>query len=329
MPIDWKPFVELVNKHHNFLLTTHVRPDADGLGSKLALADTLQRMGKTVQMVIASVMPPRYYFMDLQQRIQRFQPPGEEFDQAEVIVVLDTGTWKQLGNFGDYIKGSQAQKVVIDHHQSQEDLGGLALVDTSAEATGRLVYELITALEQPISEPAANFLFSALATDTGWFRHSNTTADTFGLALTLMNAGAQPTALYEHLYEQNSLPRLMLTGLVLQRIRVLDDGLIAYTEVKREDYKKTGAVPQDTEDLINFCRSLIGVEVAMMFMEQPEGGVKVSFRSRSHANVATVAEQFGGGGHKKASGAIIADPLETSREAVIEAVRKELANSVP
>src|SRR5690242_10438624 len=104
MPIEWSPFVDLVHKHRHFLLTTHVRPDPDGLGSQLGLADVLEGMGKTVQMVIASDWPPRYNFLDPQRRITRFAPPGHAYKQTEVIVVLDTGTWNQLGNFGEYMK---------------------------------------------------------------------------------------------------------------------------------------------------------------------------------------------------------------------------------
>src|SRR4051794_29122016 len=150
MPIDWSPFVELVQRHQRFLLTTHVRPDPDGLGSQLALADVLEGMGKHVDLVIASDWPPRYNFMDPGRRIQRLTPPGEAYRAAEVICVLDTGTWNQLGDFGPFLKASAAAKVVIDHHLSQDDLGALRLLDTTAEATGRLVWEAVRALGRPL-----------------------------------------------------------------------------------------------------------------------------------------------------------------------------------
>jgi phosphoesterase RecJ-like protein len=323
MPVDWKPLVELVQQHQNFLLTTHVRPDADGLGSMLALAEALESQGKSVQMVISSTWPPRYNFLDPQRRIQRFTSPGDEHRQAQVIIVLDTGTWGQLGDFGAFVRSFPGPKVVIDHHVSQDDLGGLALVDTSAEATGRLVYEAIEALRWSLPATAAQMLFAALATDTGWFRHNNTTAATFGLAEKLMQAGARPTPLYEQLFEQSTLPRMRLTAVVLERLQVVANNRVAYTEVQRDDYARTGAVPQDTEDLINYCRSLAGVEVAIFFMEQPAGGVKVSFRSRA-VNVAAVAEQFGGGGHRLASGAILHASLEEARSRVLQAVTAAL-----
>src|SRR5205807_19592 len=141
---------------------------------------------------------------------------------------------------------SKAAKVVIDHHVTQDDLGAVALIDTSAEATGRLVYEAVQALGQPLSKRAASCLFAAVATDTGWFRHKNTMPATFALADKLQQAGADPNYLYDAIYEQNTAARLNLLGLVLQRIRVIENGKVALTEVLCEDYTKTVAIPQDT-----------------------------------------------------------------------------------
>jgi phosphoesterase RecJ-like protein len=210
--------------------------------------------------------------------------------------------------------------VVIDHHQTQDDLGALRLVDVTAEATGRLISEAIQALGVPLPEAAASALFVALAMDTGWFRHSNATAKTFALAEKLVAAGARPELLYEKLFEENSLSRLRLTGLVLERLEVTAGGRIAHTEIHRSDYQTTGATPQDTEDLVNYARSVAGVEVGLLFLEQPRGGVKVSFRSRARIDVARLAEQFGGGGHRLASGAILDLPLQEARARVLQAV---------
>jgi phosphoesterase RecJ-like protein len=290
----------------------------------LALAEVLEGLGKQVQMLIASRWPPRYNFLDPERRIENFTPPGDTWRGAQVVIVLDTGTWGQLGDFGPFLRELPAAKMVIDHHVSQDDLGGVALVDTSAEATGRLVYEAIGALGVPVLPRVAHNLFAAVATDTGWFRHSNTSAATFALAEKLVQAGAQPTILYEHLYEQSTLPRLKLTGLVLERLQVTADGLVAYTEVRRPDYAATGALPSDTEDLINYCRSLAGVEVGLFFMEQPAGGVKVSFRSRNFVDVAAVAGQFGGGGHHRAAGAILQTTLAEAQARVLAAVKQAL-----
>src|SRR5207302_831385 len=130
MPLDWSPFVDIARRHQRFLLTTHVRPDGDGLGSMLALAETLEARGKQTRLVVASAIPARYNFLDAEQKVQRFQLPGEECRQADVAVVLDTGTWNQLGDFGTFLRQLTVPKVVIDHHQTQDDLGAVRLVDT-------------------------------------------------------------------------------------------------------------------------------------------------------------------------------------------------------
>lgn len=322
--VDWSGFVKMVEQHQRFVLTTHVRPDADGLGSKLALAEALETLGKEVRMVIASSWPPRYDFLDPAKRIERFNPPGDAWQDCDAVIVLDTGTWNQLGDFGPFLKSVPAAKAVIDHHVSHDDLGATRFVDTTAEATGRLVFEAIGALGTPLTPGSASMLFVALATDTGWFRHSNTTPATFALAEKLVLAGARPTQLYEQLYETNTLPRLRLHGLALERLQVTENGKVAYTEVHRDDYQVTGAAPPDTEDLVNYTRSLAGVEVGLFFVEQLAGGVKVSFRARGAVDVARVAESFGGGGHRLASGAIINAGLDEARERVLQAVRKAL-----
>jgi phosphoesterase RecJ-like protein len=324
MPIQWAPFVELVRRHQRFLLTTHVRPDGDGLGSMVALAETLEQQGKQVRSVVASVLPARYDFLNADGRIERFQPPGQPWQDSEAIVVLDTGTWNQLGDFGPFMAGLDRPKVVIDHHRTQDDLKALQLVDTSAEATGRLAYEAIAALGGRPSPRAADALFAAVAMDTGWFRHSNTTPATFALAADLVLLGARPEALYELLFERNTLGRLKLMGLALDRLRVECEGRVAHTEIRRADYAATGALPQDTEDLVNFTRSVAGVQVGLFFVEQPKGGIKVSFRAREPVDVSKVAESFGGGGHKLASGATVPEPLEDAKKRVLAAIRAVL-----
>ena len=328
MPLDWSPLVDLVRRHESFLLMTHIRPDADGMGSQLALADALTALGKRPRVVVASNIPPRYDFLDPGGTIiERYRPANTTFKDADVSIILDTGTWNQIGDYGDFLKTFEKPKVVIDHHQTQDDLGGTAFVDTSAEACGRLTYELIRALDAPISPAAANHLFMALATDTGWFRHPNATAQTFRLAAELVALGAEPSPLYEKLYEDAPLARLRLSGKSLERLQTRANGQVAFTEVYMTDYAATGAVPGDTEDLINQPRSVAGVEVAVIFIEQPEGGTKISFRARSRVDVAALAQQFGGGGHRLAAGARSNGPLPAVRDEVLAAIDAALASS--
>jgi phosphoesterase RecJ-like protein len=317
MPLDWSPLVAWLRRHERPLLMTHIRPDADGLGSQLALHDALTAIGRQPRVAIASKLLPRYAFLDPQRRlIEDFRP--ESFSDRDCVLILDTGTWNQLGEFGKWLQASALPRAVVDHHRTQDDLGGLRFVDTTAEATGRLAYEIITALGVPLSRTAAQHLFMAVATDTGWFRHANTTPATFALCGELVARGANPTVLYEQLYESATLARLKLTAIALERLQLVAQGKIAYTEIRLADYAATGAVPGDTEDLINYPRGVEGVEIALVFIEQPDGGTKVSFRSRS-VDVSQLAERLGGGGHKLASGARVMQALDQVRLDVLNA----------
>jgi phosphoesterase RecJ-like protein len=320
MPLDWAPFVDLVRRHRRFLLTTHVRPDPDGLGSMLALADVLEGLGKEVQLVIASLYPPRYEFMDPRRRVRRFEAPlAHSLGTVDAVVILDTGTWNQLGDLGPFLRQLPVPKAVLDHHPTQDDLGATRFVDTTAEATGRLVWEVARALSAPVPPETAQQLFLALATDTGWFRHPNTTPATFALAGELVALGARPTEGFDQIYEQNTAARLKLIGVALGRLQVGHGGRVAWMEVRRDDYAATGAIPQDTEEFINYPRSIRGVEVGLLFLEQPRGGIKVSFRARA-LDVGRVAEGFGGGGHRLAAGATLETSLDDARARVLAAV---------
>jgi phosphoesterase RecJ-like protein len=317
MPLDWSPFVEFVRRHERFFLTTHVRPDGDGIGSMLALGEALEQLGKRVRRVIPSRLPPRYEFMDPGRSIEVFGGPGVH--DCDALVVLDTGTWNQLADVAGYVRESRAEKLVIDHHRTQDDLGATAIVDVTAAATGQMACEAIAALGVPLTPTMATNLFVALAWDTGWFRHPNASEAIYEKAGRLLGGGANPTIIHEELYDRKSLEALKLQGRVLERVQTRAGGTIAFSYVLFADYAETGAIPLDTEDLINFPRSIAGVEVALMFMEQRDGTIKVSFRSR-RADVGRLAEQFAGGGHRLAAGATLPGPLEQARERVLAAV---------
>lgn len=324
MPLDWTPFVNFVRPHSRFLLLTHVRPDGDALGSQLAMANLLEQLGKQARVVIGSRFPDRYGFMDPAKRIERYTSQSDCYSWADAIVVLDTGTWNQLGECGPPMQQKQVPKFVIDHHLTQDDLGATRHVDIQSEATGRLVYEAFEAHGKMPPADAATAMFIAVAMDTGWFRHSNMRADTFALAEKLMLAGAKPEWIFEQLYERNSLGRMRLNGRVFERMTLELNNRVCCTEVYLKDYPETGSVPADTEDFVQYTRAIADVEVGLMFIEQVDGRVKVSFRSRETVNVADVAKGFGGGGHARAAGATVAGPIAAARKVVLAAVAAAL-----
>lgn len=322
-PIAWPRFVEIVRSHQRFLLVCHIRPDCDALGSEMAMMAILESLGKDVLAVNDFAVPPTISFIDPRGKAKQLGTDirAEELADREVIIVLDTTAWIQLGKMADFIRQSKALKAVLDHHVSADDLGAELFKNTSAEATGRLVIEAADALGVPLTAAIAEPAFAALATDTGWFRFSSTTADTLRLAGRLVDAGAKPDLLYKHLYEHDSLARLKLIGRTLGRAKTELDGRLIHTWIERADFEATGALPSDTEDLINMTLTVSGTEVAIILVEQSNGQFKLSLRSRSNVDCSRLSEMFQGGGHKKAAGATLAGPLEVAQSRVLEAVR--------
>ncbi len=326
MAIDWTPFRELVDRSKRFVLTSHVRPDADALGSELGLAALLEELGKTVRIVNPSAAPEHLDFLDPTGRVLKFGQDADAtlVEDTDVHVILDTSAWTQLGEMAKVIRRTAATKVVIDHHVSSDDLGATEFKDTKAEATGTLIVRLADAFGMPVPAAAATPLFCAIATDTGWFRFPSTTSETLRIAARLIELGVQPHAVFQTLYERRSLARVRLAGRVLSRVEVVCGGKLAYTFISADDFKQTGAKPSDTEDLVNECLMIEGTRAAFIAIEQFNRTIKVSFRSRADLNVAAVAETFGGGGHKQAAGAVLSVPLPSAVSSVLAAMSAAL-----
>lgn len=322
MRVDWPRFVRLIRSKDHILLATHVRPDCDAVGSELAMLEVLTRLGKTVGTANPFELPPGLGFLDPGGRLRPLgEVPPEELDRAELLLVLDTTAWAQLGEVGELIRTTRATVAVVDHHVSGDDLGAELFKDTTAEATGRLVYEAARQLGVEVTPQIAVPLFAALATDTGWYRFSSTTGETFELAARLARAGARPDTIYEKLYETETLARLNLTGRVLAKARTELDGRLIHTWIGLEDFRVSGALPSDSEDLINMTLAVGGTQVAVILVERPGGKFKISFRSRCDLDCSELAGRFGGGGHKKAAGATVDGPREAAQAKILDAVR--------
>jgi len=329
MSIDWTPLSSLIATYDKFVVTTHVRPDGDALGSEVGMVGLLRHKGKDVRAVNSSRTPPRYDFLDpngiLFEHFGTTTKPEDLLDR-QVLVILDLSSWGQLGEMAEWVRSFPGPRVVIDHHVSQDDLGAIYLKDTSAEATGTLVTRAAHALKVEITPEMATGLFTAIAMDTGWFHHPNTTPQTLRTAAELFEAGAKIDEIYRLLSERNTLGRLKMMGETLSSLETDLGGRISYATVTRDDFERTGAIPPDTEDLVDFTVSLRGVDVGLLFIEQPRGGIKLSIRSRNGLDCAKLASLYGGGGHKAAAGATLADPLTEAVPQVLQSVRAALGH---
>lgn len=325
MPIDWRPFVKSVDAAQSFVLTSHMRPDCDAIGSELGLALALRSLGKDVRIVNGDAVPPHIGFIDPLGDVRVLGHDVAADDLAcDILVVLDTSAWGQLGPMAEVVRHTAARRIVIDHHVSEDDLGATMFKDTTAESTGRLVLQAVDALGVAVSAEIAAALFAAIATDTGWFRFSSVNEATFAAVARLVAAGAQPHVVFAALYEQNSLGRLRLQGRILTNVASHLGGRLLSTAITRADLQAVGAEPTDTEDVINRLLGVAGVEAALLFLELGPGETKVSLRSRSGVDVRAIAERFGGGGHRAAAGVRFPGPLAEAEPAVLHAVRSAM-----
>ena len=326
MSIHWQPLCELIEQTNSFVLTSHCRADCDAVGSELALAQMLQLLGKEVVICNGDPVPEHIRFIDPGEQVrvlgQSIKPT--QLWKKDVLIVVDTSAWVQLGPMAEVVKAFPGERVIIDHHVSQDDLGATEFKDENAEATGRLILELAEALGVRITPEIAMPLFAAIATDTGWFRFSSVKEETFLALARLMEAGADPPGIFSALYEQHSLARLHLRGRIFDHVVSDVDGRLMSTHVTQQDFSETGANTTDTEDAINALHTVAGSEIAVLFVELDANITKVSLRSRTEFDVQQIAAQFGGGGHKKASGVTFSGAIEQAQEEVLDAIRAAL-----
>ena len=322
MRLDWASLLDILRRSERVVLTSHVRPDCDALGSELGLAGILEALGKDVRIVNAQATPPNLKWIDPQRRIESLAEKVKPADLADrdLVIVLDTSAWAQLGAMAEVVKASRDRVLVVDHHVSEDDLSDRWFKDTSAEATARIVYEIGLRLRVPLTERIAAPLYAGLSTDTGGFRFPSVSGESFRIAARLVDAGASPTAIYRELFEQDSLARLHLVGRTLAGATTTRDGKVITSQVTQRDIKEAGAMPSDTEDLINLTLAVKGTELAAILIEQPDGRIKTSFRSRGPVDCNALAARFGGGGHKAAAGAILPGPFADAKAKVDAAV---------
>ena len=327
MRLDWASLLEILRQSHRVVLTSHIRPDCDALGSELGMAGILEALGKHVRIVNAQATPPGLKWLDPHNRIESLAEHVKPADLADrdLLIVLDTSAWAQLGAMGDVLKSMRDRTLVIDHHVSEDDLCDRWFKDTSAEATARIVSEIGPRLGVPFTERIATPLYAGLSTDTGGFRFPSTSGETFRIAARLVDAGASPPTVYRELFEQDTLARLHLVGRTLSGVRTSHEGRVITSIVRLTDIKETAASPHDTEDLINLTLVVKDTQVAVILIEQPDGRIKVSFRSRSAVDCSALAGTFGGGGHKAAAGAILAGPFDAAFARVTAAVDAAVA----
>lgn len=300
------------------LLVLHVRPDGDSIGSSLAVARCLRTLGKRATVVCPDALPENLRFLDPGGECV---PPETATGPFDLGLFLDCSDLERIGAARPVL-AEVGRLVNVDHHASNARYGDIAYVDPRVGACGELALRLIDALGVPLDPGVATALYTALATDTGSFRFENTTAETLELAARLRRAGADTARIGREVWDSRSLAALRLIGAALAHLGVDPDGRLAWVSLRAEEL--AGSAPGDTEGLVDYPRSLRGVEVAALFIAEPSGEVRVSLRSQRRVDVSRLAGLFGGGGHARAAGCTVPGPLAAAQASVLAAARTAL-----
>lgn len=307
---------EKINSAQSILVVSHIRPDGDAIGSLLGLGLSLQEAGKDVQLVLADGIPGSFRFLDGSQLVRK--KPADPFDLVCVVDCSD------LARVGEGIL-SKTPDINFDHHATNLNFADLNLVDAAMVSTTELIADFLVSMGRKISKSVASSLLTGLITDTIGFRTSNITPKAMRLAADLIEAGADQYYLYQKALNSQSYEALHYWGFGLKKL-TREEGLV-WTSLTEGDRRLAGYPGKDDADLINLLSTMDGMDIALVFIEQPRGSVKVSWRSQPEYDVSGVALQFGGGGHPRASGAEIPGSLEEVQNRVLLATR-QLLNSM-
>jgi phosphoesterase RecJ-like protein len=324
----WHEVAEKIRAAGNIVLTTHIHPEGDAIGSEVALAAFLEDIGKTVTIVNSSATPQNSMFMDPAGDILVY--PGDYDDRilrdADLAIIVDVNNWAHLGPFAEALRKADTPRICIDHHQGADDgFADIVVSDTTAAACGLLIFELIKSMGGKITPRIAEAAYAAIITDTGTFRFSNTDERVFTAATDLARLGVKPFQLHRNVFSKTS-GAVKLLGLVLNTMDHTDDGKLYWIHATRSMFQQAGADYEDSDGLLDIVRSIKGVEFCLFFKELPDGQVKVSLRSNGRVNVYELAQSFGGGGHMMASGMSVDGPITQAIRDVVKTARSYIPN---
>ncbi len=302
---DRAAFHEFISRHQRFLLTTHINPDGDGLGSEVAMALWIAANGKTTRIVNDSVLPPAFSFLARQVTFETFEAELAErrFTESDAVIVLDTSNRQRIGRLAPLLDQHPIPVAVVDHHVSHaHGFGQVNVIEPEASATGEILYDLIRESGVAITPAIAESLYVALMTDTGSFRYSNTDSHAHRMAAELLTHGLDPQRLHSQVHSHASAERLRFFGEVLSALELLAGGRLVVLEAAPEQFQRHGLIGADTDGLVDLPRTIAGVEAVALFSEVEPGKVKVSLRSTGRVAIDQVCSRLGGGGHIHAAG---------------------------
>ena len=309
--------IEILKK---IAITFHTSPDGDSLGSALALLSGLRKLKKDVYIISKEVIPQTFSFLPCSNEISG--EISKPLADTECVIVLDCGNVKRI-NADISMQNRKYELINIDHHLSNDLYGDINFIDTRSSAVGEIVYEVLRLLHVELDKEISTCLYTSLITDTGCFRHSNTTALTHGIAGELINTGIDFSNIHRIIFENKKFEKIKFFGEIISNMTLELDGKVCVMYVSKSMIEKYDLQDEDTSDVITFGTSIDTVEVAI-FIKEFGNGVKVSLRSRFLVDVSKIAENFNGGGHIRASGFYAKASFDDTKVKLIEIIEKEL-----
>jgi phosphoesterase RecJ-like protein len=307
-----------VRRRQRFLLTSHARPDGDSIGSQLAMAFALDALGKDVRIVNSDAAPDHYLDFPGMDRIEIATSVD---GGADAVIVMECSDLARTG-----VAGLDRHFIInIDHHAGNRLYGALNWFDESAAACGEMVFDLIRALDVPLTLEIATHIYLAILTDTGAFHHSNITPRTFEICRKAVEAGVNPAAMARRVFDSNSFGKLKLIGALLDSMELVDHGRLAVLYIDDRMLEACGCTHNDTEGLINLPLTAREIQAVVFFKVSSGGDVRVSMRSKYDVDVRMVANAFGGGGHKNAAGFTVTGRLDEVKPVILERLVQAIA----
>jgi phosphoesterase RecJ-like protein len=326
--IDWNQINNYISEAKTILLTMHENPDGDGLGSATAMYHYLKEVDKDCRIIQVSKLPLEYYYLNEGDIIETYDPDrhGKWIAKVDLVIIFDVGDFKRIRGIKDQIEHHNIATLNIDHHPHPEDHPFTHnVVDLQAASTGDMVYDYIkTVRDGNITKTMAEGIYTAVMTDTGCFRYSNTDSHCHNIAIECIEVGVDTTSLYQRIYESSSHPRVALLGKILRDIHYELDGEFAWFVIDQKMMDDAKATNADVEGFSDFVRTIRGVEVAMMVLENDDGSCRLNFRSMGKYIINGVASELGGGGHQFAAGAIVNESIETLLSSAVEKTKSAI-----
>lgn len=325
----FKDLIKIIKEKQRFVITTHINPDGDGLGSEIAFFHLLKSLGKEVSLINQDSPPVTYSFLD---KVGNFCVYNREshhdvFKSADVLLAIDLSSPDRLGTVEEELKNSHIYSVCFDHHPPDKKFADLHVVNENASSIGEMIYDLAKEMGLNITKDIALGIYVSILTDTGSFKYTNTNSKTHEIAAELLKFGIEPYSIYKNIYENNSYQKILLMGKMLSTFQLDESGKLAWAVVTQKALKETGFDfnSEDKEGFIDILRSLNGIEAVLIFSEKEEDIIKVSMRSKGNIDVNQIAMKFGGGGHPFAAGITLKD---AKLEPTVQKILKETSNSI-